>query len=198
MTIDIHAVYQEAEKNGGLLKTNQIENIGIARWRIPELVAKGTLVKESKGLYMVPAVATDEYAVIQHRSDKLVYSYGTALFFLGISDRVPRIIDITVPQGYNVIRIRDSYPNLRFHYVKPELLLLGAEKIATPQGAEVTAYNKERCICDIIKARNKTDKQLFTQAVKEYFSGDFKPGKLLKIAKLLGVEAEVRTYMEVL
>lgn len=42
------------------------------------------------------------------------------------------------------------------------------------------------------------DKQLFTQAVKEYFAGSHSPRKLLKMAKLFGVEDDIRMYMEVL
>ena len=115
-----------------------------------------------------------------------------------MSDRVPHIIDVTVPQGYNVSRIKNAYDNLRFHYVKPELLNVGAVEILTPQGSKVTAYNKERCICDMIKDRNKVDKQVYTQAIREFFTSEYKPRDILKTARLIGVESEVRKYMEVL
>jgi len=188
----------EAEKNDGVIRTRQIEELGIARRNIRQLVDNGVLVKESKGLYSVPEISPDEYAVLQNRSEKLIFSYGTALFFHGLSDRVPHTIDITVPQGYNVGRIKKAYGNLRFHYVKPDVFKLGAVEVITPQGSKVTAYDKERCICDLIKDEGKIDKQIYTQAIKEYFSGEYKSRAILKMAKAVGVELEVRKYMEVL
>lgn len=186
-----------ADQNG-LVRTSEIEKAGIARYRIRDFVESGFLVRESRGIYSVASEMTDEYAAIQRRSDKLVFSYGTALFFHGLSDRVPSTIDVTVPQGYNVSRIKKDYPNLGFHYVKPELLSFGTETVRSPQGSQIVVYDKERCICDIVKAYSHIDKQLFIQVLREYFRSDFSARKLVKAAQTIGVEEEIRKYMEVL
>ena len=186
-----------ADQNG-LVKTGEIEAAGIARYKIQDFVESGILVRESRGIYSVTTEMADEYAAIQRRSGKLIYSYGTALFFHGLSDRVPSTIDVTVPQGYNVSRIKKDYSNVRFHYVKPELLTLGAETINSPQGSTIVVYNKERSICDIVKSYSNIDKQLFTQALREFFLGKYDVRRLIKTAQALGVEEEIRKYMEVL
>lgn len=198
MNDNIYNIIKTAEHSGGLIKTGTIEKLGNNRTYIKKLADSGLLVRESRGIYSIKGEAPDEYAVIQKRSSKLIFSHGTALFFHGLSDRVPRLIDITVPQGYNVSRIKNSYNNLRFHYVKSELLMEGTEKILTPQGFEVTAYNKERCICDLVKKERKTDKQIYTQALKGYFRNHLNQRELIKMSKLIGVEREIRRYMEVL
>lgn len=182
----------------GLVKTSEIEEAGIARYRIKDYVESGFLVRESRGIYSVASEMTDEYAAIQRRSDKLVFSYGTALFFHGLSDRVPSTVDVTVPQGYNVSRIKKDHANLRFHYVKPELLSFGTETLRSPQGSRVVVYDKERCICDIVKDYSHIDKQLFTQVIREFFKNDYSVRKLVKTAQTIGVEEEIRKYMEVL
>ena len=87
---------------------------------------------------------------------------------------------------------------MRFHYVKPEVLLEGVKTVITPQGYQVKVYDEERCLCDLIKDKKKIDKQLFTQAVKEYCAGPHSARKLLKMARLFGVEDDTRIYMEVL
>ncbi len=197
MTIE-ELIIKNAEIYGGLIKTSQIEELGVSRANIKKLVDKGSLVREARGIYSIPSEITDEYLTLSRRSDKLIFSYGTALFFLGMSDRVPRSIEVTLPQGYNAGRLKKNHPNLRIHYVKPELLMLGAEKVTTPQGSRVTVYNEERCICDLVKNEKKVDKQIYTQAIKEYFAGEYKPRDLLKMAKTIGVEKEIRRYMEVL
>lgn len=74
----------------------------------------------------------------------------------------------------------------------------GVEKVTTPQGFQVVAYNRERCICDLIKAEGNMDKQIYTQALRGYFADYLKPRELIKMAKLIGVEEEVRRYVEVL
>ena len=191
-------IIKKAEQNGGLIKTSDIQELGSNRTYIRELVEAGLLVRESHGIYSVKGESPDEYSVIQKRSSKLIFSYGTALFFQRLSDRVPRYIDVTVPQGYNVSRIKKSFDNLRFHYVKPDVLMEGVEKVITPQGFEVNAYNKERCICDLIKADDNVDKQIYTQALQDYFANYSKPRELIKMAKIIGVEQSARRYMEVL
>lgn len=194
----VELIYGEALKSDGLITTKEIENLGIGRYMIKDYVEEGLLVRESKGIYSVAKEMPDEYAALQKRSQKAVFSYGTALFFHGLSDRVPRTIDMTLPQGYNASRMKKSNPDLRIHYVRPEILELGAEYLKTPQGSVVKAYNRERCICDLIKSRKRVDKQIFTQAIRAYFSEPYHPRAIIKMAKEIGVENEVRKYMEVL
>lgn len=191
-------IYDIASENDGIIRTRDIEEKGIYRGYLKNLIDEGSLVRESKGIYTVVNNAPDEYFLIQNRSDRLVFSYGTALFLQGLSDRVPAIIDVSVPQGYNVSRIKQTYPSLRFHYVKPVFLQEGIITITTPQGYKVKVYDKERCICDLIKDRKKIDKQMYTQAIKEYFAGSYPARKLIKMARMFGIEEDIRTYMEVL
>ena len=191
-------IQNKAAENDGIIRTRDVEEMGIYRGYLKDMVDSGSLVRESKGIYTVTSDTPDEYSLIQSRSDRLIFSYGTALYLLGMSDCVPSIIDVTVPQGYNVSRIKKSYPSIRFHYVKPDVLFEGVKTVITPQGYRVKVYDEERCLCDLIIDKKKIDKQLFTQAVKEYFAGSHSARKLLKMAKLFGVEDDTRMYMEVL
>ena len=75
---------------------------------------------------------------------------------------------------------------------------VGITEIQSPQGAIVRLYDKERCICDLIRDKEKVDIQIYTQAIKDYFNTKADRRKLLKYSKVLGVEDKVRTYMEVL
>ena len=102
-----------------------------------------------------------------------------------------------MPQGYNVTRIKKDYPSIRFHYVKKDIWELGISDIISPMGAQLTLYDKERCICDLIKNRQEVDMQLYTQAVKEYFEHNSNIRKLLKYGKILRIEDKIRTYIEI-
>ena len=140
----------------------------------------------------------DEFALLQMQSTKAIFSYGTALYLWGLSDRTPHRLDITIPQGTNISRLKRDNPTLRCHYVQPEIYDMGITEIKSPQGAVVRLYDKERCICDLIRDKDKVDIQIYTQAIKDYFNTKADRRKLLKYSKVLGVEDKVRTYMEVL
>ena len=198
MNDKVNAIYNAAEHTDGIIRTSEIEKLGIGRYNLSNLVEQGVLVRESHGIYSVSNEHPDEYYLIQVRSDKLLFSYGTALFLHGLSDRVPNIIDVTLPQGYNASRLKKSNKSIRVHYVRPEYLEYEVEELETPQGYKVKVYSRERCICELIKKPNSVDKQIYTQAIKQFFNELKSPRKLLNAAKSFDVEEQVRKYMEVL
>ena len=187
-----------AEETAGIVTTKQIEQAGIFRGMIRHFVDEGLLIREAKGVYSLTKEYPDEYLLIQRRSDKMIFSYGTALYLWGMSDRVPHIVDVSVPQGYNGSRILKDNPSLRIHYVKKENWNIGITETMTTLGNVVKLYDKERCICDLIMLKKEVDKQLYVQAVKEYFNGDYNVRKILKYAKLFHIEEKIRDYMDVL
>lgn len=187
-----------ANENNGFIKTSAVESAGISRPMLRKYVADGKLEQIRKGLYVLADDLADEFALIQIQSTKAVFSYGTALYLWGLSDRTPHIFDISVPQGANISRLKRDNQNIRCHYVQPDVYDIGITEITSPQGAVVRLYDKERCICDLIKDKDKVDIQIYTQAIKDYFNTKADRRKLLKYSKALGVEEKVRTYMEVL
>jgi predicted transcriptional regulator of viral defense system len=187
-----------ADESGGFLTTKQICEAGYSRTALARLVENGTLVHIRHGYYSFVDHLSDEYVLLQSRSSRSIFSHGTALFFWGMSDRVPHVLDLTVPQGANVTKIRRDNPDVCFHYITANLIELGKTETISPQGGSVMLYDKERCICDLIRARSKTDMQLYTQAIKLYFSQGANTRKLLKYGKQFGIEDKIRTYMEVL
>ena len=63
----------------------------------------------------------------------------------------------------------------------------------------VRIYDRERCICDIIKNKNKMDIQIFQMSVTSYFSdGDKNIHNLMEYAQIMGISDKVRQYTEVL
>lgn len=191
-------IKQVAASNNGFIRTSNIEAAGISRPMIRKYVDEGKLEQVRKGLYILADDLPDEFALIQIQSAKAVFSYGTALYLWGLSDRTPHILDITVPQGTNISRLKRDTDNIRCHYVQPEVYDLGIAEVKSPQGAIVRLYDKERCICDLIRNKDKVDIQIYTQAIKDYFNAKPDRRKLLKYSKVLGVEEKVRIYTEVL
>ena len=75
---------------------------------------------------------------------------------------------------------------------------MGITELMSPQGGTVRLYDKERCICDLIRDKEKIEMQLYSQALRDYFKSKPNNRKLLRYGKQFGIDDKIRTYMEVL
>lgn len=182
-----------------IITNKQAEEIGIKRHVLSSLVQKGELERVKNGVYKKKDAVDDDFATISLNNEQVVFSFHTALYLLGLSDRTPNVFHISVPQGYNAGHIRQRFSNIKIHYIKRDVFHLGLIKVKTPLGTSVQCYNKERCICDIVLERKNIDKQIFTSAITGYFnSKDKNIRNLIKYSRILGIEDEIRKYTEVL
>ena len=187
-----------AAKSNGFVRTSQIETAGIGRGVIKKYVESGLLERVRKGIFVPLNADIDEFALLQVQCSSLVFSYGTALYIWGSTDIIPHTFDISVPQGENISRLLRDNQKIKAHYVMKSFYDLGITETQSPQGAVIRLYDKERCLCDLIKDRNRIEKQLYVQAIKDYFKCRPDVRKLIKYGKVFGIEEKIRTYMEVL
>lgn len=186
-------------KNHNLLTNKKAETIGIRRHELAFYVKEGQLERVERGIYSLPNEWVDDFEILQIKNEKVIYSFGTALYFHDLSDKAPSTVHITVPQGYNTSHITKSNKQYRIHYVQKEYLEIGVETIKSPQGGLVKVYDKERSLCDIIKNKNSVDTQIFKDSIRNYFNHKERDTvKLLKYSKLFNIESEVRNYIEML
>ena len=151
----------------------------------------------ARGIYITEDVWPDELYIMQVRSSAVVFSGETALYLHNLIDREYSEICVTVPTGYNATHLYAD--NLKVKYVHRDVYELGVCMVASNSGNMVRVYDKERCICDLISDRNKTEVQNFQTAIKEYMAGkDKKLSKLIEYAEQLGISDEVMKYVEVL
>lgn len=182
--------------NNGIVVTNEVEKQGIPRYYLTPLVREGKLERVSHGIYVTPDAFEDEMYMLQMKSPKVIFSHETALFFHDLTDRDPLQWSVTVPNGYNATKLRDS--GIQVYSVKKSLHLMGTTEVETLFGRKVTAYNKERTICDIIRNRNNMDITILNDALKRYLaSKDKNISLLMNYAKELRVQKILRSYMEI-
>lgn len=195
----IEMLKEMAEKTGGMITTSQIEKSGISRVLIPTFIDEGILVKEARGIYYYADEFPDDLHIIQANNPRVVYSYGTALYLWDMSDRTPHVWDVSVPQGFNATRLKKDNKNIRLHYINADKWSVGITETLTPDGNKVRLYDKERCIIDLIKKKDKIDKQLYLQALHEYFNDQTNDhAQLIRYAKIFHIERPVRDYMDIL
>lgn len=185
------------EKNNGYIFTEQVEKAGISRTYLGQFVRENSLERVAKGVYISKDTWEDELYVLQLCYPKIIFSGETALYLHTLIDREYSKIHVTVPPKYNQTRLRER--GVIVHQEKLDTYELGAENVKTNFGNTVRVYNKERCICDTIKNREKIEIQNFQTAMKEYMHSNAKNLSLLmQYAELLKISDEVMKYVEVM
>ena len=183
--------------NNGVITSKEISKHGINRIFLTRLVKSGKIERVKNGLYVLPNTWGDEYFNLIYGINA-IFSYDTALYFLGLCETVPSIYHITVCRGYNGKLNHED--NVKLHFVKKEIFELGKIETESPQGQMITCYNAERCICDLLKNKGKEDLETVKYAITEYLQDKSNRNlpKLVEYSKRLNVEDEVNRYLEVL
>ena len=186
-------------RENGYLYTQDVTEAGIRREQLKKYLDSGTLIRESRGIYSFADSTNDEFVLLQSSCKKGIFSYGTALYFHGLTDRFPQMVSMTVPKTYNVFYLKEELFHVEFHRIKPSLWDIGITEMISPQGGKITVYDRERCICDMIRNHKQTDPQVFVQALKGYFSSNERDDiRLQEYARQFRIMEKMQMYMEIL
>ena len=190
---------RKIKENNGIITTKEVINLGIHKDVLKELTIKKELEKITNGLYALPSENIDEYLYFSYRIPKGIFSHETAAYLQGLSARMPLVYLMTVKVGDNVSRVKSVRDNIIFKYVKKDYYDIGKINMVSPFGREISVYDKERTILDIIKDKDRIDAQVFSEVIKSYFAS--KEKNLLKLSKYaikMNMEHALKQYSEVL
>lgn len=180
-----------------MIKTYQVEELGISNKILTRMIEKGLIERVARGVYIDKETLEDKYFITQAVCKKGIFSHETALYFYDLCDRTPIKYQLTIPSYYNTKLLKDK--NYEFFYLKEELYKIGITQMKTPYGNKINIYDLERTICDIVRNKKRIEIALFTDAMKRYVQRkDRNSIKLYKYAKLFNIEDEIRRYLEVL
>ena len=186
-----------AKENNGYITTKEAESLEINTTFLTNLVNNNKLERVGSGIYKLPEYPIDNFYILSKTSKNMCYSHATALYLHDMSDRIPLIYDVTVPYNYSGTLLNSKNVSLR--YIKDDIFGLGMIDIKTINDLTVKCYDLERTLCDIIKDKNRMDKEIYSKTLKEYAKNKDKYIlKLVRYAKKLGIEDEVVELMEIL
>ena len=188
-------IEQYLKKSGGIITASYCRSKKIPTIYLSRLVREGVLLRVAEGLYMSEEGMYDEYYLFQYRFKKIVFSYETALHLLGVTDKIPQSMDITVPYSYkfNAVPI-----GANIHYVKKEIHDLGVEEARTMLDNPVRIYSYERTLCDFIVHKDEMDIEVYVKLVRSYSKYAKRDlHALYEIATRMGIDKEVKEIMEV-
>lgn len=192
---NIEIIESIMKNNNGYITSRELDNYGIHRMYLNTMWKKGIVEKVANGIYIDSTKIEDNYYVFSLSMPNTIYSHMTALYFHGLSIKAPNDrYDITVRQSYNSEHLK----NHNVFYVSDDMYELGLTEVETPMGNKVRVYDIERCICDIIRSKNRMDLEHVKYSIKEYIkSKDKDLIKLSRYAEKMGIKNEVMNYMEV-
>ena len=169
------------ENNGGLIKTSEIEALGVDYRRVLKFVEEGYLIRVKSGYY------TTKY--FECSEEEWIYKlFG--------EDGILTIESALYVYGY-LNRFHIDYPIVEPYYTEPEVLELGVTETDFA-GGKMKIYTKERLICDVLKYQEKIDRDLFKQGVWAYIMDEDKDvAKLMEYAKERKVLKKVQTMVGV-
>ena len=185
------------EENNGYYRIADARALGVSKGTATGFVKEAGLSKVAHGVYCSEDAWPDRLFLIQLRNRKIIFSHETALYLHGLSDRESIRPVVTVKRGYNASHLKAD--NIKVYTVIPEWFEIGVQETQTSFGNTVRVYDRERCLCDILREKKRMDIQIFQTALNTYFRDRNKDiHKLMKYASEFGIEKVVRQYTEVL
>ena len=184
--------------NGCISRKDTIAN-GIPPVAFTRYVKNKNLVKVGPGVYANKDAIIDELFQLQKRYPKIVYSGISALYLLGLTDRIPDSIEFTIPKDYR-IRKEKLNSNVICHIEnKIDFFQKGNTTVKTMFDNNVCCFSKEKMIIEMIRKRDEYDSELFLKAVKTFLrKNDNDMDFLFEYAKLRNIEEKVYQVLEIM
>lgn len=184
--------------NGCISRKDTITN-GIPPVAFTRYIKSKNLVKVGPGVYANKDAIIDELFQLQKRYPKIVYSGISALYLLGLTDRIPDSIEFTIPKDYR-IRKEKLNSNVICHIEnKIDFFQKGNTTVKTMFNNNVCCFSKEKMIIEMIRKRDEYDSELFLKAVKTFLrKNDNDMDFLFEYAKLRNIEEKVYQVLEIM
>ena len=192
---NIEIIEELMKKNNGYITSKELDMFDIHRMYLSIMQKKGLIEKVATGIYIDINKIEDNYYVFSLSMPNTIYSHMTALYFHGLSIKAPNDkYDITVKKTYNSKHLKKH----EVFYVSNNIYELGITEVKTPMGNNIRVYDVERCICDIIRSKNRMDSDHVKYSIRAYLKRKDKDlVKLSNYAKEMGIKDEVMNYIEV-
>jgi predicted transcriptional regulator of viral defense system len=165
--IEKQKIIQEFEKHGGILKTSELNELGLSSRQIKKLLQEGEISKIKYGYYELADEVNSEEAMIARLFPKAVIFLESALLHYNYTDRIPTAWQIAVDRDSEKSQYNIDYPLVEPFYQESKYLSIGVTTFEV-NGVEVRIFDRDRTMCDIMRYEKKLEKEVFTNAVMRY------------------------------
>ena len=182
------------DDHNGIMKTSDLEALGIDYRRILTLTQQGILTRIKSGYYTLSAENYSQDQLVWRMFPDGILTMESALYAYGYIEKKPYNWTIAINKNTSKSRFNVDYPILEPYYTEPEVLDLGVTTIKVGDGS-MKIYTKDRLICDVLKYQEKLDRELVKSALRGYIDDPKKDvAALMDFAKKRKVTTKVQ-YM---
>ena len=165
----LRTIVEFIDKQGGIVKKEKLEELGVDYRRILDYLDKGQLVRIKNGYYTDRLDRFDEETLIAKLFPDARLCMESALYAYGYLKNKPFGWRLAVDKNTSKARFHMDYPKVIPYYTEPEALEIGSTTI-TIQDQTFRIYDKERVICDCLKYESKMDHEDFKEAIQAYIA----------------------------
>lgn len=187
-------ILELASKNKGIITTKEVDNNKIPRIYLTKLIKENKIFRIDRGIYSTYLSEVDKYYSMQVKSRKIIFSHFTSLQLQGFYRNIDKNEQLSVPQGYNA----QKFHNFKVFYDNEEHFGMGMLDF-NYNGNLIKVYDIERCVCDIIRDRNRFDQLEYFKFINYYFGIEhLNYKKLLEYSTSLNINELVHNYLSIL
>lgn len=180
-----------------VLRAKELAPLGIARYRLRELVEAGWLEKAGRGLYMTTdADITENQSLVEvaARCPKAVFCLLTALRFHDLTSENPQWVYVLLPKGWQ--RPRITRPTLDVFWASGESYSEGIQEQVI-NGITVKVTTPAKTVIDCFKYRSSVGIPVAVEALREVWQKRLATAdELWRLAKICRMTNLMRPYFD--
>lgn len=186
-----------AKSNNGYIFTNDIVKKNIPKNYLKYAIEDGVIEKNYTWyIYITRDCFIDDLFILQKLNTKIIYSAYISAYLLELTTRDSSKIYASVPQNYNAPNLKERGTFIR---ESKSVYDIGITCVKTSFGNIIKCHDIHRTICDLFTDKYIGDKFVQIEALKKYLKMPNKDiVKLMKYAKALNVDKQLREKLEVL
>lgn len=193
--IEKSRIQEEFEKYGGILKTDDLNALGLSSRQIRKLLDDGEISKIKQGYYELTNEVISEEIIIAKIFPEAVIFLESALLYYNYTDRIPRAWQIAVDRDSEKSQYNIEYPLIEPYYQVSKFLKIGVFSQII-HGVEVKIFDRDRTMCDVLRYEKKLEKEVYTNAVMRYIKDPNKNIRhLFEYADLFNITKKVQSQI---
>lgn len=182
-----------------IFSMQELKRKGYSQYKVSKLVEQGKLIKLNKSYYENAEYCGEEsdFYYTEAYAPKGVICLLSAAVYHNLTTFIPDAVDVAIPRKAKVSTMPE-WPQMNVHYYTDDRHKLGVTTVKEGKN-EFHIYDIEKTVVDIVFYRERVGIEETKEILVTYLQRkDRNLNRLLKYAKLMKCDKELRQYLEVL
>lgn len=138
-----------------------------AYYKLLDSVRVGNTVRVKRGVYATTEQLADSMIDLEAIVPSGILCLFSAWNVHGLTTSLPQAYHVAVKRGRKISL--PVFPKVELHHITDTMIGIGVEELDI-SGYHIQIYNKERCVCDAVKYRNKVGMDVCVEVLNNYLS----------------------------